>query len=165
MPRTNTPMAAAPKNKFDELDGVELIKSCCPLLSAYGVKTVTFEYDGYGDSGDFNQSYLHVLPSVQQINEAGALSTVPKAELYERAANTTRVHWDKFQNERTNEKNPVITNKLCQRFFDAVFDLLPGGWEINEGSYGTITIDVASASITVEHNERYTDVRSETYNY
>lgn len=46
-----------------------------------------------------------------------------------------------------------------------MFNLLPDGWEIDEGSYGEITVDTMTTDITVEHNERYTDIRSSTERY
>jgi hypothetical protein len=36
----------------------------------------------------------------------------------------------------------------------AVYGLLPGGWEINEGSAGTVTIDVDSGEVEVDHTWR-----------
>lgn len=32
--------------------------------------------------------------------------------------------------------------------------ILPGGWEINEGSYGQVEIDIATFKSKVVHNER-----------
>lgn len=163
-------MTKASDRKLNALSAPEYIKHCCKLLSAYGVRTVTFDYDGYGDSGDFNSGTVHVLPSIAQIDKAGTMSTTPKPELYERAAQLKTQNWESFVNERekeeeTTNKKPVMSKEMCERFFDSAFELLPGGWEINEGSYGTITIDIATEQITVGHNERYTDVRSETFNY
>lgn len=37
---------------------------------------------------------------------------------------------------------------------DAVCDLLPGGWEINAGSFGTVTIDTATGEPDVDHEWR-----------
>ena len=46
----------------------------------------------------------------------------------------------------------IIDEILCQ--------FLPGGWEINDGSYGTVQIDVKKKTVSIEHNERYTEVNS-----
>ena len=35
-----------------------------------------------------------------------------------------------------------------------VCSILPGGWEINEGSYGQVEIDIATFKSKVVHNER-----------
>jgi hypothetical protein len=38
-----------------------------------------------------------------------------------------------------------------------------GGWEINDGSFGTVTIDVANKKASFDHNENYTESRSEPF--
>ncbi len=38
-----------------------------------------------------------------------------------------------------------------------------GGWEINDGSFGTITIDVPNQKAHFAHNERYTESREEPF--
>lgn len=37
---------------------------------------------------------------------------------------------------------------------DAVCELLPGGWEINEGSFGTVTFGTATGEPEIEHTWR-----------
>ncbi|MBX9626224.1 MAG: hypothetical protein K2X82_20665 [Gemmataceae bacterium] len=37
---------------------------------------------------------------------------------------------------------------------DAVCELLPGGWEVNAGSFGTVAFDTAAAEPEVEHTWR-----------
>ena len=49
--------------------------------------------------------------------------------------------------------------------FRSAFALLPAGWEIDDGSYGTIVITTATERVEIEHNKRYTEVRTETFNY
>jgi hypothetical protein len=45
---------------------------------------------------------------------------------------------------------------------DIVYGMLPGGWEINEGSYGDVTISVEGEVVKVkhEHNERIEKVET-----
>jgi hypothetical protein len=47
----------------------------------------------------------------------------------------------------------------------AIDALLPYGFENNEGGYGTITVNVKTGAITVEHAERYTEVTHSTTKY
>jgi hypothetical protein len=47
---------------------------------------------------------------------------------------------------------PTFTEQLEQ----TVDDLLPEGWEINDGAFGTVQIDVEQKKIEHEHSERYT---------
>ena len=35
-----------------------------------------------------------------------------------------------------------------------------GGWENNEGAFGTFVFDVADQSITLDYNQRFEDVES-----
>ena len=44
-----------------------------------------------------------------------------------------------------------------------VYDRLPDGWEINDGSYGTVVFDLTQGNISFEHNQRYTDVTTEEW--
>lgn len=37
------------------------------------------------------------------------------------------------------------------------------GWEINEGSYGSVTFDVAEQTIELDHNERVIDIANRTH--
>jgi hypothetical protein len=38
-----------------------------------------------------------------------------------------------------------------------VYERLPGGWEINDGSFGEVEIDVMAGTVTFDHHQRYTD--------
>jgi hypothetical protein len=42
-----------------------------------------------------------------------------------------------------------------------VYSHLPGGWELNEGSFGTVTIDVSSRKARRDHNWRVVDAMGE----
>jgi hypothetical protein len=39
------------------------------------------------------------------------------------------------------------------------------GWENNDGAFGTFVFDVAGRTITLEHNERFTDVTTSTHEF
>lgn len=145
--------------------GVAFIKNCCKLLLNYGVKQVTFEYDGSGDSGDMDYIWLAVTPSQTEVAERIAEVSSPSNEVVANATATKTVRWEEFVAERKKEKNPLITPEMCDQLVDEAFSLLPGGWEINDGSYGTVIVETANETIEVEHNERYTEVRTENFTY
>jgi hypothetical protein len=42
---------------------------------------------------------------------------------------------------------------------------LPAGFEINDGSQGTLTVDVTAGTVTIEHGENYTDTRDSTQEF
>ncbi len=45
-----------------------------------------------------------------------------------------------------------VSKKERQRLEDLVFKILPGGWELNEGSYGTIFFDLKAGEVWLEQN-------------
>lgn len=45
---------------------------------------------------------------------------------------------------------------------DYVLSLLPGGWEINDGSDGEATINLETGKVTIQHSERITTTQDST---
>jgi hypothetical protein len=43
---------------------------------------------------------------------------------------------------------------------DVLYEFLPAGFEINDGSQGTLTIDVTAGTVALEHGENYTETRN-----
>jgi hypothetical protein len=50
--------------------------------------------------------------------------------------------------------NVAIDDGLRSELEDFLLDQLPGGWEINEGSYGDFTVDVASGTVEADASWR-----------
>ena len=48
---------------------------------------------------------------------------------------------------------------------NVLYEFLPAGFEINDGSQGTLTVDVAAGTVTIEHGENYTDTRDSTQEF
>lgn len=48
---------------------------------------------------------------------------------------------------------------------NCLMDLLPAGFEDNEGGDGNITVDIKTGAIHVSHNEYYTESRNEEWRY
>lgn len=48
---------------------------------------------------------------------------------------------------------------------DVLYEFLPAGFEINDGSQGTLTIDVAAGTVKHEHGENYTETRNSTQEF
>lgn len=145
--------------------GVEFIKRCCKTLSAYGVQQIICEYDGSGDSGDFFSTVAVVVPPREEVDNKLNMSSSVTQDAIEQLTRPKNVRWDDFVAARRKDKDSLISATDCDTLIDNAFDLLPGGWEINDGSYGTITIDIATENISIEHNERYTDVRTENFSF
>lgn len=116
------------------------LKDACPALASLGVTNIIWAYDGEGDSG-----------SMQDITVTGS-GTAPKTidalkELLKGFDPETceKLNWDKLK--------------------DAVWDLIPDGFENNDGGYGEVELKTTTGSIQVRHNQRITDVEYEEDNY
>jgi len=51
---------------------------------------------------------------------------------------------------------------MIEQLENCVYEFLPAGFEINDGSQGTLTIDVQTAKFTIQHQENYTETRDST---
>lgn len=141
-------------------DHITHIKKFCSILDAANITHVFAEYDGSGDSGDMSVRFSRprVIPAVGHLYGSGLQPgemnpTVQTQELSEATVKSMLVTSDK----------PLTTLKAFDDFIGALWRVLPGGWEIDDGSYGDVNVDVATRQITVNHNERFTDVRSSEY--
>lgn len=146
-----------------QMEHVNDIKLFCRLLSVYNISRVRAFYDGSGDSGDFDSIEATVQPTPEEItNNAVAVRNVPNV-LPPREGNVSLEAW--LSRNVFDKPGACITHAEYETFVDNLFALLPSGWEINDGSFGEINIDVASERITLEHNERYTEVRTDNFSY
>ena len=131
----------------------QIIKQFCKLAASYNVTHFSGTYDGAGDSGDMDLTVAVRMPAPAM---AGPHNHNDQIRV---------ITFRNWVDDVTTKENTLIDKKLAEQFEDACFHLLPMGWEINDGSYGDLTIDVGDENITVEHNERYTEVRSETHTF
>jgi hypothetical protein len=105
-------------------------------LRTQGIATVEIDYDGEGDSGQMGDIYAYdaerqSLPINKPVNIAFAPDEEPR-------------HYD----------------SLSEALDDFAWRLLQdrhGGFENNDGGYGTIVIDVPNCSVVIDHNDRFTD--------
>lgn len=122
-------------------DAIAQLKACAAPLAALGVRRIVWSYDGYGDSGELQDCVVE-----------GASDTAPKSmEDLENLLKTV---------------DPDTQKKLSQSALEElVYEVLPDGFEINDGSYGEVTLDTDTTAIHVNHNERFTDSRNSEFNY
>jgi hypothetical protein len=59
--------------------------------------------------------------------------------------------------DRTTLPAPII-----EQLETCIYEFLPSGFEINDGSQGTLTIDTQTGKVTIQHQENYTDTRDST---
>lgn len=80
-------------------------------LKAINIESITFSYDGCGDSG-----------AIESTN---------------------------WEPEDIDVPNELI--KKLQALEELVYELLPSGWEINDGSAGDVSFDLTSGEININH--------------
>jgi hypothetical protein len=110
-------------------------------LAARRIATVEINYDGEGDSG--------------QIQDIVAVD-----------AGNAHVPLDRPVTMALSEGNePTRYQSLSEAIDDFAWTVLQeyhGGFENDSGGCGTIVIDVAKGIVTLDHNDRYTDVINTT---
>ena len=98
-------------------------------LEKAGVAVIEIEYDGCGDSGQ--------IESIAFLDKDG--QSLPQDRL-----------------PRNSYRTPHRTKADLETALDAlVCDLLPAGWENNDGAYGMLSIDVLARKARLSHHDRY----------
>ncbi len=54
---------------------------------------------------------------------------------------------------------------VIEQMENVLYELLPAGFEINDGSQGTLTLDVQTAKVTLNHQENYTETRDSSQEF
>ena len=121
----------------------ESLKEVCATLFNAGITLVEVHYDGYGDSGQIE--YLLLFKGDKQLKDEEVASLgLPTSTV------------QTYNYKSTGDKDRYITKEctLVDKIEDCAYDFLPGGWEINEGSFGDLKINTETAKATLEHNYR-----------
>jgi len=121
------------------------IDASARALAAAGIHRVTVDYDGSGDSG--------------QIEDVAAWN-----------AGDERIPFPSDRKIQLRSENPEYP--LPEQSFEAAVEHLCWGyleiyygWENNDGAFGIFVFDVPARSITLEHNERYTEVNTTSHEF
>ena len=56
----------------------------------------------------------------------------------------------------------TIPSALKEQLENVLYEFLPDGFEINDGGQGTLTLDVQTSTVKLEHQENYTESTSST---
>jgi hypothetical protein len=114
-------------------------------LAEAGVHRVTVDYDGSGDSGQIENveawgggDQRIPFPPDTRIQLGAGNPDHPPTELNLEAAVET-LAWDYLE--------------------------IHYGWENNDGAFGTFVFDVPARTVTLEHNERYTEVNTTSHEF
>ena len=121
----------------------ESLKEVCSMLFNAGITLVEVHYDGYGDSGEIE--YVLFFKGDKQLTDDEVASLgLPTS--------TTEEYNHNHKEGESLYKTVECT--LLKKVEDCAYDFLPGGWEINEGSFGDLKINTEKAKVTREHNFR-----------
>ncbi len=126
-------------------------------LAALGIARIEITYDGSGDGG--------CIDTVTAYGAAGQIiGMLPEANVIIRVRDTV---WNEAaQTYQTSfaERRVSVREAIVHWCYDILEDHFPG-WEIDDGSSGTITIDVKKRRGRLEHDARYTEVISDSVRF
>lgn len=114
-------------------------------LAEAGIDRVIVSFDGYGDSGQIENVELH-----------GAVATLPN-----RAIVLAFASWEREEPDRRELSLAAAIEELA---YDCLGDQ-HAGWEINEGSYGEFTFDVAARTILLDFNYRIESTENHQHDF
>lgn len=112
-----------------------------------GITTVVVTFDGYGDSG--------------QIENTEARNGDDPAEIPAIPVEIARLDFHATEPERLTEPLGEAIETLAYAFLEQTH----GGWENNEGAFGEFVFDVAGETITLDYNERIETSENYTHEY
>lgn len=129
----------------------ELI-AVCDSLSETPIKLVVISYNGYGDSGSIEECRYYT--DVEGGN--GDSSELCDDELTEALSKVKEFAVQVYDYEAHGYKSCM--KPVGDKLEDLAYDFLPCGWEINEGSFGTLNIKVDEKELSRDHGTRIEDV-------
>lgn len=102
------------------------------------IKSVCVTFSGSNDSGDLHVAKLEPLSE----DEADLFGNTLETVLVPEAKMPTRYEYNKDESVlRDWKKKPATLKEVIEEVCYYELELAHGGWEINDGSYGTITIE------------------------
>lgn len=110
---------------------MHLLKKNLERIKAAGVVMVEVQYNGYGDSGDIDDTTFYS----------------------EHSENT---NWTRFIASSVVQHIDIHLDDMhIEKFFkELAWEYIPCGFEINEGSSGTVTFDLKEKKIHLDHGYR-----------
>lgn len=143
-----------------KIDLPELVKAnkdiVFDLLSGVGVESFVVNFEGSGDSGQVDE------PDEFKPSKSEKKAEKLVNEVVSGARISNGIRWSSAGQEHIWKDNPTLREVIDSVCYDTL-EMLHGGWEINEGSYGTFTFDVKKRKVDFDFNERI--VQTESHNY
>lgn len=128
------------KNKNKEL--------LCAVMQTLGITSIAVEFDGSGDSGQVEG--VTVVPANKQDHFDNTQTKVFR----------TRCFYSVAGNRVEEEEVSCSASELAEDFAYEILEYNHGGWEINDGAYGTIIIH-ADGRGSIEYNQRVMETEYE----
>lgn len=141
------------KTKTKTKTPADIIKEMCGMLQSFGFNYLFAEFDGSGDSGDFDS--ITLMPKNPDADDISDISAVNA----EHQKSFCAFKHETLDNARTSTQQTTLKKQLDE-FEEALWQILPGGWEINEGSFGELHVDIANRTIHLVVNERISEVHT-----
>lgn len=142
--------------KADQLKKADKVKYHANLLfdtlAKTKVSSIEVYFEGCGDSGQVESVYYKDSNGkgidVSKKIVKGSLTTA-----YMQYSEKTK------QLEQGQSKEGTVREIIEEICYDKLA-ASHGGWELNEGSYGTFTFNVSTRKVSLEYNERIEEVRT-----
>lgn len=121
------------------------------ILTENEVSKFTVSFDGSGDSGQIEDISSEVPNKVLHKEVQGV--RIPNGTRYSQGK--PEIIWEEAKTVED------VIQSVCYQVLEQVC----GGWEIDDGSYGEFTFDVKNRKVSLDFNERISDVRSSEYSF
>ncbi len=156
MPKMDDVMAQIKADQLKKKDKVKYHSNLLfDTLAQTKVSSIEVSFEGCGDSGQI-EAVDYTDANGKGIDEAYLNKTIVKG-----SEKTSYHQWDEkkkmlVKTEAKEGNVREIVEEICYDKLGASH----GGWELNEGSYGTFLFDVAARKVSLEYNERIEEVRT-----
>ena len=117
------------------------------MLAGTTITRIHVSFDGEGDSG--------------QINNITAYAGDTKIQMPSQELEVHCAHWGSHTLQTTVKPLDTAVEDLCYDFLSHEHD----GWENNDGAFGEFEIDVATRSVKLEFNARFTDYSTHEHTF
>ena len=145
--------------KADQLKKADRVKYHANLLfdtlAQTKVSSIEVSFEGCGDSGQI-EAVDYTDANGKGIDEAYLDKIIVKG-----SEKTSYHQWDEKKKMLvTTEPREGNVREIVEEVCYDKLGASHGGWELNEGSYGTFHFDVSTRKVRLEYNERIEEVRT-----
>jgi hypothetical protein len=156
MPKMDDIMAQIKADQLKKADRVKYHSNLLfDTLAQTKVSFIEVSFEGCGDSGQI-EAVDYTDSKGKGIDELYLDKVIVKG-----SAKTSYHKWDEKKKEMvlTEAREGNVREIIEEVCYDKL-GASHGGWEINEGSYGTFYFDVSTRKVRLEYNERIEEVRT-----